>query len=78
MRIKVYTDYNEFKNQKFFTNFEVIEEMPAIGSYYNNEEVTKIEELIIDCEQGNDEVYNYEYYRLTTSYYDDFTYIYYS
>ena len=69
MYIKAYTSYNEYNNTHYYTNFKVIDELPAIGSDYNSSidydtVVTDIKTVLLDCEQGFDSVYDYDYYNI--------------
>lgn len=43
--------------------FDVVEIIPQ---YYNDEKVVDIKEIHLDAEQGNDEVYKYDFYEITT------------
>lgn len=67
MKIQVYTKFNERHKIRYSTTFEVVDELPKVGDllednkYYRNV-VINVREVSIDCEQGNDEVYNYSYY----------------
>lgn len=75
MKIKAYTSYSERNNTHYYTEFDVINELPEINSI---EEVspfaegrrTTIKEIKcvdLDCEQGSDSIYNYKYFEIVKS-----------
>ena len=66
MKIKAYVSYCDFTKTHFYKNFEIAEEMPTIGEEFNNETITEIEEVRLDSEQGNDEVYSFKYFKIMT------------
>lgn len=74
--IKAYVDYNDSRKQHYYENFDIIDELPEIGEelsgYGLNETATvkKIELAHLDCEQPNNEVYNYDYYEMYVNVYD--------
>ena len=78
MKIKVCTRYDASSHTYFYSNFEIIDKLPAVGDdfgtqakYCSNpakEVVTDIDEVEIDCEQPNDNIYNYRYYEIRTDY----------
>lgn len=70
--IKVRTNTNEWTNTAYYMNAIIVDELPEIGdtdySKYNlhsDEFVAKIEEAYIDCEQGSEDVWDYDYYWMT-------------
>lgn len=77
MKIKAYVSYDDDRCIHYYRNFEVESSLPEVndvidGDYdrddgkcgYNGyrERVTAVVAVNLDCEQGNDEVYNYDYY----------------
>jgi hypothetical protein len=66
MKIKVYTGYKEYSNTHLYTWFEIVPYLPEIGDDINGWEVTGIFPAYLDCEQGSDEVYSYDYYEIET------------
>ncbi len=70
MKIKAYTSFCESTKTHYYREFEIVNSLPQIGEVdeispaYDGQKhtVVSIEECYIDCEQGNDEVYNYNYY----------------
>ena len=62
-KIKAYVNYNEREKIHYYQMFDVVE---VITKYYNDEEVVDIKEVRLDAEQGNDEVYKYDFYEITT------------
>ena len=75
-KVKAYIDYNDYNKVHYFEDFDIVDELPKIGDLIDDNKVIKIEEAKLDCEQGSDDVYNYDYYKLTLKYedYDD-TYV---
>ena len=76
MKIKAYTSYSEANKIHRYREFEVIDILPEIGEVKElfperdgeRTTVCEIRELSLDCEQGNDEVYNYKYYEIVKSF----------
>ena len=70
-KIEVYTGYNDWTNTRYYRYFTICDELPEMGYDYGSfwEEdhrfVKEIKPAHIDCEQGSDEVYYYEYYIVT-------------
>lgn len=80
MKIKAYTSYSESSNTKYSRHFEVVKQLPEIGSViwgdgdecpenvkpYHGERqrVKAIEKAWLDCEQGNDEVYDFDFFEV--------------
>ena len=62
-KIKAYVDYNEREKNHYYQIFDVVEVIPR---YYNDEEVIGVKEVRLDAEQGNDEVYKYDFFEITT------------
>lgn len=62
-KIKAYVDYNEREKIHYYQIFDVVEVIPR---YYNDEEVIGVKEVRLDAEQGNDEVYKYDFFEITT------------
>ena len=62
-KIKAYVDYNEREKIHYYQMFDVVEVIPR---YYNDEEVIGVKEVRLDPEQGNDEVYKYNFFEITT------------
>ena len=62
-KIKAYVDYNEREKIHYYQVFDVVEVIPE---YYNDEKVIDIKEVRLDAEQGNDEVYKYGFFEITT------------
>ena len=69
-KIKAYTRYNEKYNIRYYKYFDIVADLPKVGDEYNQEEefVIEIKKVALDSEQGNDEVYNYDYYEVITKY----------
>ena len=62
-KIKAYVNYNEREKIHYYQMFDVVEVIPK---YYNDEEVVDLTEVRLDAEQGNDEVYKYDFFEITT------------
>lgn len=62
-KIKAYVNYNEREKIHYYQMFDVVEVIPR---YYNDEKVNVIKEVRLDSEQGNDEVYKYDFFEITT------------
>ena len=62
-KIKAYVDYNEWEKIRYYQMFDVVEIIPK---YYNDEKVINIKEVRLDSEQGNDKVYKYDFFEITT------------
>ena len=63
-KIKAYVDYNEREKNHYYQIFDVVEVIPE--KFYNDEEIIEIKEVRLDAEQGNDEVYKYDFFEITT------------
>lgn len=67
MKIKAYTNYNERSNTHSYREFDVIDALPEIGTTQSNGEVVKeINPISIDCEQGHDDVFYYDFYEIVS------------
>lgn len=62
-KIKAYVDYNEREKIHYYQVFDVVEVIPQ---YYNDEKVIDIKKVPLDAEQGNEEVYKYDFFEITT------------
>lgn len=63
-KIKAYVNYNEREKIHYYQIFDVVEVIPE--KFYNDEEIIEIKEVRLDAEQGNDEVYKYDFFEITT------------
>lgn len=65
-KIKAYVNYNDRSKTHYYKNFDIIEKLPEVEATKKfNGEVVKIEQIELDCEQPSQEVYNYNYYKIT-------------
>lgn len=76
MKIKAYTHYTERTKTHYYREFEVVESIPevenldelikntSLNSWLDNCKCVEINELELDCEQGNQNVYNYVFYEV--------------
>lgn len=71
--IKAYVDWNDETKTHYYRTFEIIENLPKLeieeikNEKYKNctSLLKKIETIELDCEQGSDDVYKYNFYKLT-------------
>jgi hypothetical protein len=68
-KIKVCTHMNEYHKTRYYQNFIIENEMPT--DEYMGIKIKCIAPVRIDCEQGNNEIWDYDYYVITTQYYDN-------
>ena len=70
-KIRAYTGWNERTRTHYYTDFEIVDKLPEIGvveEYKWNcyrKEIVDIREAYLDCDQGNSDVYNYDYYEIS-------------
>lgn len=72
-KIRAYVNYNDESKTHYYKDFEIIENLPELETeaiknekYKNCDSLLeKIETVELDCEQGTDEVYKYDFYKLT-------------
>ena len=72
MKIRAYTSFEESNKIHRWRDFEIVGKLPVLGEIkeispeYDGEKTTLVNifECPIDCEQGNDEVFEYEYFKL--------------
>lgn len=75
MKIKAYVSYDERTNTRSYREFDIVANLPTIGDFVSGGTwkgerhiVKDIIELEIDCEQGNFDVWDYEYYRIVLAF----------
>ena len=63
-KIKAYIGWNDTNHTHHYKEFEIVKKLPEKRDVFdeNGERIIKIENVKLDCEQGNEEVYNYDYY----------------
>lgn len=76
--IRAYTGYSERSNTHYYRDFKIVDSLPEVGEiiygddnnkYYGEcERVKSVDKIELDCEQGDEVVYNYDYYRTTTQF----------
>ena len=71
-KIKAYTGYNEKTNTHYYHNFYEEYSKPEAGEEYEDGVVAEVNEVYLDCQQDNDEVYNYDYYIVKTYRQEDY------
>lgn len=59
---------NEYRGKRYYKEFEIVNKLPEIGDdfKFGIGKVKEVKTCRIDCEQGNDEIWNYDYYRVVT------------
>lgn len=67
--IRAYVGWNDYTKTHYYSDFKVIEDLPKVNEVYYEDDgriktVKAIEKVELDTEQGNDEVYNYRYYKI--------------
>lgn len=74
-KIKAYTSYHERTNTRRYRMFKVLESLPELGAggygYAVDKDIIELSDVKLDCEQGNNEVYNYNFYEVKYRYLDD-------
>lgn len=80
MKIRAYTSYSERSNSRYYRDFEIVDKLPEIGDvvygdkdgatvdYGERERVNNIFAVSLDCEQGNDDIYNYDFFGVDTQF----------
>ena len=63
MKIRAITRYDEYNKRSFYTDFEVVDELPDFDS---------VKEVSIDAENRGDD-YKYDYYDCTISWFNDYS-----
>lgn len=82
MKIRAYVNYNEYSKKRYYRDFELVDEPPAIGdivfgddlnfkepNYGQSEIVSKIREAYIDCE-NSDDIWQYDFYIVVCDFYE--------
>jgi hypothetical protein len=64
--IKVYVGYNERNNAHYWRRFEIVDSLPEIGDEIDGWTVEEIYPAHLDCEQGSERVYDFDYYEIKT------------
>lgn len=66
MKIKAYTSYNESNNTRFYREFDIVDSLPTDEVNGDERKVIKnVSPVSLDHEQGNDDVYDYDFYVIT-------------
>ena len=76
--IKAYTDYSESRDKHLYNNFDIVDKLPELKniktliadtnltSWLDNNAAFGINKIELDCEQADDDVYNYDFYEVNT------------
>jgi hypothetical protein len=62
--IKAYVGYSERSNTHYYRDFEIVFYLPSVGDEIDGWEVKDVTPVNLDCEQGSDRVYDYDYYEI--------------
>jgi hypothetical protein len=62
--IKAYVNYSEYSNTHYYRQFQIVEYLPAVGDEIDGWTVESIDPVTLDCEQGSDQVYDFDYYTI--------------
>lgn len=66
MKIKAYTAYTESNNTHFYREFDIVDSLPTDEVNGDERKIIKnVSSVSLDCEQSNDEVYDYDFYAVT-------------
>lgn len=81
MKIRAYTDYNEWNNKRYYTDFEIVDKLPEVGeviygdddncltlNYGERERVFNISEAYLDFDQCLLDIYSYDFYEVVTQF----------
>jgi hypothetical protein len=63
-KIKAYVGYSERSNTRYYRDFEIVPYLPSVGDEIDGWEVQDITPVVLDCEQGSDRAYSYDYYEI--------------
>ena len=76
--IRAYVSMDEVNKVRYYRDFEIKKELPVVGEEFGShfgdgiEEVVKeVKEVRLDCEQGSDEVYEYDFFTVKTEWKED-------
>lgn len=69
MKIRAYTSFEAGRVRKP-RDFEIVTDLPEVGDYnaFRGELVEAVKPVQLDCEQGSDAVYDYDYYEVVVRY----------
>jgi hypothetical protein len=63
-KIKAYVGYSARSNTHYYRDFEIVPYLPSVGDEIDGWDVQDITPAVLDCEQGSDRVYAYDYYEI--------------
>lgn len=66
-KIRAYIGMDEVNKIRFYKDFDIVNDIPAIGDMYGLEEIKEVIPVRLDPEQGRDEVWSYNYYHVFTT-----------
>lgn len=65
-KITAYTSYDERTNTRYSRDFEIVSGLPKVNDTFTDAELTvtvkSVFPVALDCEQGSDEVWSYDFY----------------
>lgn len=67
MKIRAYVNYDERRKIHYYKDFEIIKELPKEGDEYDYKKVIKVYQIMLDSEQGDDDIYDYDFFEITLS-----------
>lgn len=64
--IQAYTSYNDLYGKHYYRNFDIKTKVPEVGDtlFDGTFKVVGVNSVSLDCEQGDNKVYNYNYYEI--------------
>lgn len=64
--MRVIVDYDDYTNTYYYQNFKIVDKKPKVQEEFEySKRITKVERLKLDCENRDDEVFDYDYYKIT-------------
>ena len=66
-KIRAYVEMDEVNKIRFFKDFRIVPETLTVNGLLEGEIIKEVIPVRLDCEQGSDEVYNYEYFKVFTN-----------
>ena len=76
--IRAYVSMDEVNKVRYYRDFEIKKELPAVGEEFGHhfgdgveEKVKEVKEVRLDYEQGSDEVYKYDFFNVKTEWKED-------
>ena len=64
MIIRAKIGLNEWNNTVIRRNFELVKSLPTVNEQFHDYTVLKLNEISLDCEERNENLYNYDYFKI--------------